>query len=133
MTGPLEYPTADEINAIHERIAASHDGTEPGVRTPAAIGSALTHISEGYVDQTPESIHQKAAHLMRLIVADHPYVDGNKRTALAAAAYLYHLNGYGLNIDNRIRDHLRSFATDAEAADMDTLVHYLRNQATRKP
>jgi death-on-curing protein len=84
----VEYPTADEIHAMHERIVGHNDSTEPGIRTAAAVESALTYISEGYFGERPETIHEKAAHLMRLVTADHPYVDANKRTALTATAYL---------------------------------------------
>jgi death-on-curing protein len=90
----IEYPSAAEIHELHSRIVAGGSKTEPGIRKPEAVESALTYISEGYFDQTPKTIHEKAAHLMRLIVADHPYVDGNKRTALWAAFYLSALNGY---------------------------------------
>ena len=132
MTDGVEYPTADEIHAMHERIVARDAGTEPGSRTPVAVESALTYVSEGYFGERPETIHEKAAHLMRLIASDHPYVDGNKRTALAAAAYLYNLNGYDLDVDDRVRAHLRAFATDSERTDVDAVVTYLRDHSTRK-
>jgi death on curing protein len=128
----MEYPTADEIHALHERIVAHNSNTESGTRNAAAIESALTYISSGYFGHAPESIHAKAAHLMRLIAADHPYVDGNKRTALSAAAYLYHLNGYDLIVDDQIRYHLRAFAMDAAAVDIDEVVDYLREHATEQ-
>jgi death-on-curing protein len=132
MSDPLVYPTADEIHAIHERIIARNTESEPGMRTPAAVESALTYVSEGYFGERPETVHRKAAHLMRLLVADHPYVDGNKRTALAAVAYLYDLNGYELHATDDLRGFLRSFATDAETVDMDSVVDYLRAQTTKK-
>jgi len=132
MSDSLVYPTADEIHAIHEQIIARNAESEPGIRTPEAIRSALTYVSEGYFGERPETIHRKAAHLMRLIAADHPYVDGNKRTALAAAAYLYDLNGYELRADDRFRGFLRSFATDAETTDVDALVAHLRAQTAKK-
>lgn len=67
---------------------------------------------------------------MRLIVADHPYVDGNKRTALWAAAYFYELNGYRLEPDDHIRQILREIATDAEDVDFERVVAYLRHRTT---
>lgn len=132
MTDEFEYPTADEIHDIHERIVTNNPETERGIRTPSAVGSALTYVSEGYFGQSPETIHEKAAHLMRLIAADHPYVDGNKRTALAAAGYLYDLNGYDFSVGDQIRKFLRDFATDADAStdDIETVVAYLRTHAT---
>lgn len=80
MTTPSEfdYPSVDEILAIHEDIIAEDDSSEAGVRSPDAIQSALTYISEGYFGQSPSTIHSKAAHLMGLLVAEHPFVDGNK-------------------------------------------------------
>lgn len=128
----MEYPTADEIHALHDRIVVQNSNTESGIRNTAAIDSALTYISSGYFGQAPESIHAKAAHLMRLIAADHPYVDGNKRTALSVAAYLYHLNGYDLTVDDQIRSHLQAFAMDAAAVDIDEVVDYLREHATEQ-
>lgn len=94
------------------------------------MGSALTYISEGYFGKSPETIHEKAAHLMRLLTADHPYVDGNKRTALAASAYLYDLNGYRLEVDDEIRTHLRAFAQGK--TNVDETVDYLREHVAEK-
>lgn len=37
----IEYPTAEDIHLIHERIVARSDKTEPGVRKPEAVVSAL--------------------------------------------------------------------------------------------
>lgn len=126
----IEYPSAAEIHELHSRIVAGGAKTEPGIRKPEAVESALAYISEGYFDQTPKTIHEKAAHLMRLIVADHPYVDGNKRTALWAAAYLYELNGYRLEPDDHIRQILREIAIDAEDVDFEQVVAYLRHRTT---
>lgn len=128
----MEYPTADEIHAMHERIVAADAGTEAGIRTPAAVESALTYVSEGYFGERPGSIHEKAAHLMRLLVSDHPYVDGNKRTALAAAAYLYDLNGCELDVDDRVRSHFRAFAIGTEDDDVAAVVAYLEERVTEK-
>lgn len=128
----IEYPSADDIHAIHERIVVRSDKTEPGVRTPEAVESALTYISEGYFDEAPETIHEKAAHLMRLLVADHPYVDGNKRTALTAAVVFYARNGYYFDADDQVRDYLRQFATDAETVDMNRVATYLDTQTTQR-
>lgn len=128
----IEYPSAEDIHAIHERIVARSDETEPGVRTPEAVESALTYISKGYFDEAPETIHEKAAHLMHLLVADHPYVDGNKRTALTAAVTLYARNGYYFDADDQVRKYLRQFATDAETVDMERVVAYLKSRTTQR-
>jgi death on curing protein len=40
------------------------------------------------------SIHEKAAALMHSLIRNHPFVDGNKRTAVVAAFTFYLLNGW---------------------------------------
>ena len=42
------------------------------------------------------SLHAKAAVLMRSIIQNHSFVDGNKRSGISAAAMLLDLNGYAL-------------------------------------
>lgn len=49
-----------------------------------------------YADGDPD-IHTAAAHLLFGIVSNHPFVDGNKRVGLKAAAVFYLLNGWELN------------------------------------
>ena len=41
-----------------------------------------------------EDIHAKAAALLHSIARNHPFIDGNKRVAAAAALVFYHLNGW---------------------------------------
>jgi death on curing protein len=42
-------------------------------------------------------LHTAAAHLLFGIVSNHPFVDGNKRVGLKAAAVFYILNGWELD------------------------------------
>ena len=126
----IEYPTTEDIHSLHDTVVEEDADAEPGVRTPDAVESALVYISEGYFGQVPETIHEKAAHLARLLASEHPYVDGNKRTALAAATYLYNLNGYEFDPDDEeIRSILKQFATDESEADMDAVVAYFEDHA----
>lgn len=115
---------------IHADIVAEDDETDPGMRTPGQVSSALAYITEGYFGEVPETIHEKAAHLMRLLAAGHPYIDGNKRTALNSTELLYDLNGYDLDYDDVIRDILQVFAINAEAVDMDAVTTYCRSHTT---
>lgn len=68
---------------------------------------------------------------MRLLAAEHPYVDGNKRTAMGAVVFLYDLNGYAFDPDDDdVRGILRAFATDVENVDMEYVVEYLETHTT---
>lgn len=129
MSDDLLYPTAEDVLAIHEDVVASDPGTEPGVRTPESVESALAYVSEGYFGQVPETIHGKATHLMRLLTVDHPFVDGNKRTALASVATFYAMNGYAFDYDDQVRTILKRFGTDESAVDVEEVVEYCRERA----
>ncbi len=106
------------------------DVTEPGVRSTDAIESALQYISEGFFGEVPETIHEKAVHLMRLLVAEHPFVDGNKRTALRPVVVFYMLNGYTFEYGDEVRALLHRFATTQDV-DVETAVIYFRACARR--
>lgn len=78
MSDDLAYPSVALILDLHEQIVEEGNTTESGVRSEDSIASARQYTSEGYFGEVPETINHKAAHLMRLLVADHPFVDGNK-------------------------------------------------------
>ncbi|UHQ99159.1 type II toxin-antitoxin system death-on-curing family toxin (plasmid) [Natrinema zhouii] len=131
MTDDVAYPSVELILDLHEQIVAEGDITEPGVRSEKVIASVLQYISEGFFGEVPETIHEKAAHLMRLLIAEHPFVDGNKRTALRTVVVFYMLNGYTFDYGDEIRTLLHRFATDEAAVDTDTAVIYFRACARR--
>lgn len=120
--GEFQYPTPEDVLAMHEAIVAADPEAERGVRKPDAPESALTYISEGYFGEVPETIHEKAAHLMRLLVSDHAFVDGNKRTALNTTATFYAMNGYYFDYGQEIKAILKSFA-GADEVDVDRAIH----------
>jgi death-on-curing protein len=53
----------------------------------------------GQDDLYPD-LWSKAAALMHSLIRNHPFVDGNKRTALAATGIFAELNGYALTASN---------------------------------
>jgi death-on-curing protein len=122
----LAYPSVDLVLGLHEQIVAEGDVTEPGVRSDDAVSFAVQYVSEGFFDEVPETIHEKAVHLMRLLVAGHPFVDGNKRTALRTVVVFYMLNGDTFDYGDEIRSLLGQFATDDAAVDTATAVVYFR-------
>lgn len=65
-------------------------GGEPGVRDPGALESALFRPQTGYY----KDIVAEAAALMESLAINHPFVDGNKRIAFAAADVFLRINGW---------------------------------------
>ena len=129
----LEYPTVRDVLTIHEVIVESDVDTEPGVSTRGDIEYTLESIQEGHFGEVPGTIHQKAFQLMRLLVANHPFVDGNKRTALASTVVLYALNDYDLAYDPEIKEILKQFGTDETEVDRSAVLTYLREHTQLLP
>lgn len=130
MTDPLWYPSVDDVLDIHGDIVSEYPDTSPGVQRRGDIEFALAYVSEGSFGEAPETIHEKAFHLLRLLVANHPFVDGNKRTALNTTVVFYLLNGYRFEYDGEIREILKQFGTDETTVDEDDVLEYLRTNTT---
>lgn len=84
MSRPLSHLTTSAVHAIHEQVLAAHGGA-PGVREPALLASAIA-APQATISGKPlitDPIEIAAAYLFYLC-RNHPFVDGNKRTALAA-------------------------------------------------
>lgn len=78
----ISYLSTDDIQAIHELIVEANAETTAGVASPGDIEYAVEHVQEGQFGQAPESPHEKVFQLLRLIATNHPFIDGDKRTAL---------------------------------------------------
>ena len=94
MADSVWYPSADDIVAIHDDIISEYPNTPSGTQNRGDIEFALDYIGEGTFSSAPETIHKKAFHFLRLLVANRPFIDADKRTALNAAVVFYVLNGY---------------------------------------
>ena len=131
MADSLWYPSAEDVVTIHDDIAAEYPDTPTGVRNRGDIEFALNYIEEGSFGSAPDTVHEKAFHLLRLLVANHPFVDANKRTALNTTAVFYFLNGYRFEYDEEIRTLLKRFGTNESAVDEVETVEYLRSHTEK--
>ena len=86
--------------AIHNRQLAEHGGGE-GVRDESLLDSALARPQQlhAYGDPPPD-LAALAASLAYGISRNHPFVDGNKRTAAVACETFIVLNGGELTADD---------------------------------
>lgn len=98
---PSSFLSKRLVLAIHRDLIDSFGGTH-GIRDEGLLESALAqpHMTAGgkYVHRT--IFAQAAAYLFHLS-ANHPFLDGNKRIAFAAADTFLRLNGYQLTIDDK--------------------------------
>ncbi len=83
MKRPLAHPTLEAVKAIHAEVLAAHGGA-PGLRNAALLESAVAApqatMAGKSVFTNPVEI---AAAYFFYLCRNHPFVDGNKRTALA--------------------------------------------------
>jgi death on curing protein len=87
------YPTLDEVHAIHARSIQDFGGSL-GIRDRGLLDSALAMPGASFGgEEMHPSLAEKAAAYAFHIVKNHPFIDGNKRTALAVALWFLHLNG----------------------------------------
>ena len=122
----ISHLSADDIRDIHELIVESNADTVGGVSSPGDIEYTVENIEKGHFGQVPESLHEKAYQLLRLTAANHPFVDGNKRTALMSTRIFYALNGHRFDYDREVKGILKTLATDEGSVDEDDVVEYLR-------
>jgi len=83
VSAPLAHPTIDSVRAIHAKVLAAHGGSA-GLRDQALLESAVAapQASMMGVPMLSDPVEIAAAYLFYLC-CNHPFVDGNKRTALA--------------------------------------------------
>lgn len=129
----LVYLDVEDVLNLHEVVVENGPDTEPGIANRGDVSYAVNHVRRGHFGQGPETIHETAVELMRLIVANHPFVDGNKRTALASTVALYAINGYDLDYDDQIRTFLKQFGRDESAVDQEAVREYLEGRTTELP
>jgi len=103
---PIEYPTRSEILEIHKRALEGFGG-HPGVREPEAIDAVLARPEQlrAYGDDDIGLSRCAAAIAAGFCRIRHPFLDGNKRVAFAAAAYTLFLNGYELDVSEADATH----------------------------
>ena len=86
-----DYLTVADVLGMHTVLMQRYGGAL-GVRDPGALEAALFRPQTGYYDD----IVAEAAALLEILAINHPFVDGNKRIAFAAADVFLRINGWRL-------------------------------------
>lgn len=101
----LIYLTTDHLIALHRRVIAETGGP-PGVRELGGVQSALARPFASYGGQALyPTLEEKAAALAEGISRNHPFVDGNKRMAIAAGCLFLMLNGREITATEQELEH----------------------------
>ena len=90
-----EFVRSDALLFVHGRLIERYGGL-PGVREANALESAIARPANLEAYGGPQSAATLAAALPWAILRNHPFVDGNKRAALAALVMFAELNNLEL-------------------------------------
>ena len=90
----MDYLSSEEILLIHHQLIERFSGSH-GVRDINRIKSvAIAPAQEVFGKEQYIGIFNKAAVYIRNIVIDHPFIDGNKRTAISCAVMFLKKNNH---------------------------------------
>lgn len=89
-----DYLTIADILAMHDDQIEKYGGAS-GVRDPGQLEAAIFRPQTGYY---PDLIAEAAA-LWESLSQNHPFIDGNKRTAFAATYTFLAINGIVITAD----------------------------------
>lgn len=116
-----DYLTLADVLAIHEDLIERYGGSF-GLRDPGQLESALYRPQTGHY---PDLIAEAAA-LWESLSQNHPFVDGNKRTAFAAAYTFLAINGVTLTAEAAATEAFLIDLYERQAFAFDKLEAWLR-------
>ena len=125
MSRSFAHPTVEAVKAIHAEVLVAHGGSN-GLREGALLESAVATPQATMLGKPlfTDPVEIAAAYLFYLC-RNHPFVDGNKRTALATC--LVFLCEYGLLPEERLdADAWEALTLDVAASRID------REQTTKR-
>ena len=91
----LRWLTAAAVLAIHQELIATYGGAS-GLRGSALLESAIARPKHLATYETGVRVPHLAAGYAWGLLRNHPFLDGNKRVALAAMTVFLDLNGWEL-------------------------------------
>lgn len=109
----MRYLTIDEIFAMHDRAIREYGGS-PELMNLGHLEATLAAPRQAmFGEELYPDVLSKAAILFYLLIKNHPFLDGNKRTAFLALMRFLNINGYTLNATN---DELYQFTIDVASS-----------------
>lgn len=100
-TQKISFLTINQVLFIHDQMVKRFGGSH-GIRDIGLIESAIARPQATFGGKyLYNSIFDKAAALLQSLLKNHPFVDGNKRTALTSAAVFLKKNSYNLTNEHK--------------------------------
>lgn len=124
----MKLITLEQLLQIHA-LVANTTGGHMGLQDLGRLESAIaTQTQNVFGEELYSSVVDKAAAMMRGIIADHPFVDGNKRTAMLAGITMLEINGLQFTAQiGEIEDFAVKIAVDR--LDIPVIAQWLQERA----
>jgi len=123
-----DYLTVVEVLAMHADQIERYGGSQ-GVRDQGLLEAALYRPQTGYYTDVIE----EAAALWESLPQNHPFIDGNKRTAFAATYAFLAINGAHLRADPQETYVFIADLYETNQFTFDKLTLWLRRHVTDEP
>jgi len=123
----MEYLSLDDMLAIH-LLALEEFGGIPEILSQVRLESCIESPRQTmFGDDLYPDIESKAGILFFLLVKNHPFMDGNKRTGVLALLEFLERNGYTLDTNN---DELYQFTIDVvtSVVDKEQVTEWIRGR-----
>ena len=117
-----EYVTLIEALTFHADQMQRYGGDE-GIRDAGALESALFRPQTGYYDD----LISEAAALWESMAQNHPFIDGNKRTAFAVTDVFLKMNGILITASPEDTANFVYSLYDTQTFNFEELATWLRN------
>lgn len=97
----MNYLTPEQVLFIHYRLIEETGGSH-GLRDIGLLQSAIARPMAAFGgDELYPDIFTKAAALMHSLIKNHPFIDGNKRTAITSSSIFLLRNGFQITASNK--------------------------------
>lgn len=97
----MNYLTPEQVLFIHYRLIEETGGSH-GLRDIGLLQSAIARPMAAFGgDELYPDIFNKAAALMHSLIKNHPFIDGNKRTAITSSSIFLLRNGFQITASNK--------------------------------
>jgi death on curing protein len=123
-----DFLTLAEVLALHADLIERYGGTH-GIRDQGLLEAALYRPQTGYYADLVE----EAAALWESLSQNHPFVDGNKRTAFAAAYTFLAINGVRVAADSDVAIAFLTDLYETNQLNFERLAAWLRRHASPDP
>ena len=124
----IKYLNLEEILRLHFQVIEDFGGSH-GVRDESRLKSVVNSPKQVVFDEEQySSVYEKGAVYLRNIIGDHPFSDGNKRTAISICGIFLSRNSINISAKpNDLEEFTIKVATDHLG--IDKIAEWLSNNS----